>query len=219
MADFVSKAFAPRMLTASATLAAYREGFFPMGCGDGMMRWFSPNPRGVIPLDKWRAPHGFRRVFHRLNFEAAVDRAFGDVMAGCMDREETWMGPDIVRVYSQLHAAGAAHSVETWADGRLVGGLYGVRIGGVFFGESMFSRVSEASKFALVVLMEILRANGFGLLDVQWVTPHLAGFGAVEISRAVYLRMLRRNISRSCPFPAPGVVPSAAIALRHRQTG
>lgn len=202
------------MLTDKATLAAYREGFFPMSCGDGLMRWFSPDPRGVIPLEKFRVPHGFRRALGRLDFSATVDAAFADVMAGCMEREETWIDPDIVRVYTQLHAVGVAHSIETWAAGRLAGGLYGVRLGGVFFGESMFSRVSEASKFALVTLAEILRTGGFGLLDVQWVTPHLAGFGAIGVTRAVYLRMLRRHISRSCPFPGPG-----AMSLRHRQNG
>lgn len=202
MADLVSKPFLPRFLTADAVVRAYREGFFPMACGDGRLRWFSPDPRGIIPLDKFRLPRGFRRIRGKLGFRVTVDAAFDEVVAGCADREETWIDSSIARVYAQLHGQGMAHSVEVWSGERLVGGLYGVRLGGAFFGESMFSRASEASKLALAVLMQTLRERGFGLLDIQWVTDHLAGFGAVEVERSVYLRLLRRAIGRDCAFPA-----------------
>ena len=145
----------------------------------------------------------------------SVDAAFGDVVAGCADRAETWIDPSIARVYSELHRRGMAHSVEVWASGRLVGGLYGVRLGGAFFGESMFSRASEASKLALAVLLQMLRERGFGLLDIQWVTDHLAGFGAVEVERSVYLRLLRHAIGRDCAFPAD---VTGATSPRRRQT-
>ncbi len=206
MADIVSQAFPPDRLTAGAVLRAYREGFFPMACGDGVMRWFSPDPRGIMPLEDFHLPHGFRRIVRRTDFRATVDMAFGEVVAGCADRAETWIDPAIARVYAGLHALGAAHSVEIWSAGVLAGGLYGVRIGGAFFGESMFSRVSEASKTALLVLAEILRGRGFRLLDIQWVTDHLRGFGAVEVERPVYLALLQNALEQACAFPQPGPV-------------
>ncbi len=172
-------------------------------------------------------PRGFRRACRRMDFSVTADTSFDEVVAGCADRAETWIDPAIARVYSQLHAQGMAHSLEVWSGGRLVGGLYGVRLGGAFFGESMFSRVSEASKLGLAVLAGILRERGFGLLDIQWVTDHLAGFGAVEVRRGVYLRILSRALARTCSFPGPGPVLEAgappvftgAISTRHRQTG
>ena len=206
MADIVSQSFPPDRLTAGAVLRAYREGFFPMACGDGVMRWFSPDPRGIMPLEDFHVPHGLRRVLRRTDFRATVDMAFGEVVAGCADRAETWIDPAIARVYGVLHERGAAHSVEIWSAGVLAGGLYGVRIGGAFFGESMFSRVSEASKTALVVLAEILRVCGFRLLDIQWVTDHLRRFGAVEVERPVYLDLLQNATGQTCAFPAPGPV-------------
>ncbi len=196
-----------------------------MACGDARLRWFSPDPRGIIPLEKFHMPHGFRRACRGMNFSVTADMAFDDVVTGCADRAETWIDPAIARVYSQLHEQGMAHSVEVWSGGCLVGGLYGVRLGGAFFGESMFSRASEASKLALAVLVGILRERGFGLLDIQWVTDHLAGFGAVEVRREIYLRLLRRAIGRACSFPEPGTVLEAgaplvfrgAISTRRRQ--
>ena len=204
MPDIVSQSFLPGRLTAVSVLRAYRDGYFPMACGDGRLRWFSPDPRGILPIDSFRLPRGFRRALRRLSFSVTVDTAFSDVVQGCADREETWIDPSIARVYAQLHAQGLAHSIEVWSGGVLVGGLYGVQQGGAFFGESMFSRVSEASKVALLALVEILRAGGFGLLDIQWVTGHLANFGAVEVRRPIYLEMLREAMFRPCVFPAPG---------------
>lgn len=211
MPDLVSQSFVPERLTAVSVLCAYRDGFFPMACGDGRMRWFSPDPRGVIPLDEFHLPHGFRRILPKLDFEVTVNAAFDDVVAGCADRSETWIDSSIARVYSDLHAAGAAHSVEAWLGGRLCGGLYGVQIGGAFFGESMFSRTSEASKVALMALVRILRACGFGLLDIQWVTDHLESFGACEIRRATYLTLLRAAMESECAFPTAGPVDVSGL--------
>ena len=204
MSDLVSQSFPPERLTAVSVLRAYRDGFFPMACGDGRLRWFSPDPRGILPLDGFHLPHGFRRVLPRLGVTVTVNTAFDDVVAGCAGRPETWIDPAIARVYTELHGQGAAHSVEVWSGARLVGGLYGVQLGGAFFGESMFSRVSEASKVALLALVGTLRAQGFGLLDIQWVTDHLENFGAVEIRRPVYLNYLREAMMRTCFFPIAG---------------
>jgi len=207
MSDLVSQSFPPERLSAVSVLRAYRDGFFPMACGDGRLRWFSPDPRGVLPLENFRLPRGFRRALPRLDFTVTVNTAFEEVVAGCADRPETWIDPAIARVYAELHAQGAAHSVEVWSRGSLAGGLYGVQVGGAFFGESMFSRVSEASKLALLSLVEILRERQFGLLDIQWVTDHLEMFGAVEVRRAVYLRMLQDALVQDCIFHAPGQWP------------
>lgn len=215
MSDLVSQSFPPERLTAVSVLRAYRDGFFPMGCGDGRLRWFSPDPRGILPLDGFHLPHGFRRVLPRLGFTVSVDLAFPEVVAGCADRPETWIDPAIARVYADLFAARSAHSVEVWQGGNLVGGLYGVRLGGVFFGESMFSRVREASKVALLALVGLLRAQQFGLLDIQWVTDHLENFGAVEIRRPVYLNYLREAMVRPCSFPPPGEVHLAELPRQH----
>ena len=211
MSDLVSQSFPPERLTAVSVLRAYRDGFFPMACGDGRLRWFSPDPRGILPLDGFHLPHGFRRALPGVAFTVTVNTAFDDVVSGCADRPETWIDPAIARVYTELHAQRSAHSVEVWSGGRLAGGLYGVQLGGAFFGESMFSRVSEASKVALLALVGILRARGFGLLDIQWVTDHLENFGAVEIRRPVYLNYLREAMMTPCFFPAPGEVQVAEM--------
>lgn len=215
MSDLVSQSFPPERLTAVSVLRAYRDGFFPMACGDGRLRWFSPDPRGILPLDGFHLPHGFRRILPKLEFSVTVDIAFDQVVSGCAGRPETWIDPAIARVYTELYRQGAAHSVEVWQGGRLVGGLYGVQLGGAFFGESMFSHVSEASKVALLALVGILRARGFGLLDIQWVTDHLENFGAVEIRRPVYLNYLRDAMMNPCAFPAPGEVRLAEMPRQH----
>lgn len=203
MADYISRPFPPKRLSAASVLWVYREGFFPMACGDGRLRWFSPDPRGVLPLDKFKIPHGSRRGLATSGFRVTVNTAFTEVVSGCADRSETWIDATIARVYADLHAQGSAHSVEVWLDETLVGGLYGVQMGGAFFGESMFSRVSGASKHALVTLVEILRERGFRLLDIQWVTRHLEMFGATEVPRSVYLRMLAEALSLDCVFRVP----------------
>lgn len=182
-------------------IAAYRGGMFPMAMDNrGEIGWFSPDPRGILPLDEFHIPHGLKRTLRRNPFEVRVDTAFPEVMAGCADRRTTWISREIVTSYEKLHELGYAHSVETWQEGRLVGGLYGVSIGGAFFGESMFSRVTDASKVALVALVERLRERQFQILDTQWTTEHLGRFGCREIPRHEYLRMLNRALLVTTSF-------------------
>jgi len=182
-------------------LAAYASGYFPMAVETGEIGWFSPDPRGVLPLDGFHAPRRLQRLVRQERFEIRIDTAFAEVVQACADRGDgSWINDEIVESYTELNRLGAAHSVETWRDGRLAGGLYGVALGGAFFGESMFHRETDASKVALVALADRLVARGYRLLDVQWVTPHLASFGAIEISRRTYLRRLRAAVEVRCEF-------------------
>jgi leucyl/phenylalanyl-tRNA---protein transferase len=176
-------------------LQGYRLGVFPMAMEDGAIEWFSPDPRGVIPLDGFHIPHALKRVLRRRLFEVRIDTAFEHVMRRCAERDETWINEEIIASYTHLHGLGCAHSVETWQDGKLVGGLYGVAIGGAFFGESMFHNVTDASKVALCALVDRLRAQRFVLLDTQWLTPHLERFGGVAISRRQYMYLLTRAVA------------------------
>jgi len=180
-------------------LELYARGFFPMAGPDGL-RLFSPDPRGIIPLEGFRIPHGTRRTLRDPAWEVRIDTAFEQVLLACAEREETWIDETIFHSYAALHRLGHAHSVEVWRDRQLAGGLYGVRIGAAFFGESMFHRVTGASKVALCHLVDILRRGGFLLLDTQWVTPHIAGFGATEIPRADYLARLAEATGRNARF-------------------
>jgi leucyl/phenylalanyl-tRNA--protein transferase len=184
-------------------LNAYRQGAFPMALMPGDIRWFSPQQRGILPFEDFHVPHGTRRALKDAAWEIRVDTAFGAVMRECAKRKDTWIDGIILESYGRLHALGHAHSVEVWREGRLAGGLYGVAIGGAFFGESMFHRATNASKVALVWLVRILQAGGFCLLDTQWNTPHLAQFGAIEISRARYLRLLARAVDAPAAFRWP----------------
>jgi len=187
-------------LDAEVLLHAYASGLFPMALdgdedpddkGQGSeIGWFSPDPRGVIPLEEFHIPRGLRRVLRKQPFETRVNSDFAAVIDGCADRSETWISTDIRDSYIELHKRGFAHSVESWRDGKLVGGLYGVSMAGAFFGESMFSLESEASKIALVALVERLRKRGFTLLDTQWSNAHLTQFGCREIPRDEYLAQL-----------------------------
>lgn len=175
-------------------LLAYRTGLFPMPVGEHLA-WWSPDPRGVIPLDGLRVSRSLRRSLRR--YRVTSDEAFDRVVEACADRSRPggWIDERIRHAYGVLHAMGWAHSVETWSDdGELVGGLYGVAVGGLFAGESMFSRATDASKVALVHLVDRLRRGGCALLDVQWLTPHLASLGAVEIPRPEYLGRLREAV-------------------------
>jgi leucyl/phenylalanyl-tRNA--protein transferase len=183
-------------------LEAYAQGYFPMAMPDGEIGWFSPESRGILPLGPRRWPHGVRRDLRKEPWEVRCDTAFPEVLRGCAERSETWINQVIHDSYTALFRAGKAHSVEVWLEGELVGGLYGVHLGGAFFGESMFSRRSGASKVALVWLVENLTAAGFSLLDTQWTTAHLGMFGGEEISRKAYLRCLRQAIRIQVPFPA-----------------
>ncbi len=183
-------------LAPGTLLTAYRTGLFPMPIGRGRTGWWSPDPRGVIPIDGLRVSRSLRKSCTR--FEMRVNTCFRNVMERCGDprRPHGWITPKFVDAYEQLHRMGWAHSVETWRDGRLVGGLYGVRIGRLFAGESMFHVETDASKVALVWLVEWLRESGATLLDVQWRTDHLASLGAVEISRSDYLAALAHALAR-----------------------
>lgn len=179
-------------LTPELILEAYSRGIFPMADADGEIAWFSPDPRCIFPLDEFHVPRSTRQAVERGGFEIRIDTSFREVMLGCAAREDgTWISEEILEVYCALHDLGCAHSVEAWRDGQLAGGLYGVALGGAFFGESMFHRATNASKVALVALVERMKSRGFVLLDTQWITPHLAMFGATDIPREQYLHLLR----------------------------
>ena len=165
-----------------------------MAMEDDSIGWFSPDPRAIIPLDKFHVPHALRRVAGKKVFDVKIDNSFGEVIRGCAERKETWINREIIESYERLHELGYAHSVEAWSKDKLAGGLYGVAVGGAFFGESMFHRERDASKVALVALVERLRKRKFALLDTQWLTPHLEQFGAIEIPRAHYLKLLKRTV-------------------------
>src|SRR5690606_34197976 len=177
-----------------------------MGMPDGhgeSVQWFSPDPRGIIPLDAFHLPRRLARAMRDSSIDIRIDTAFSDVVAACAERGDddgTWITAEIEESYAALFDLGYAHSVEVWKDGRLAGGLYGVAVGCAFFGESMFHRERDASKMALAALVARLRERGFTLLDVQWVTPHLEQFGAVEIPRDEYLERLAAAVERECEF-------------------
>lgn len=184
-------------------LTAYCHGIFPMAVNQrGDIRWFSPDPRSLIPLDeKFHVPHGLKRTLKKNRFEVAMDRDFEGVMRACSTAHgSTWISKGLIRAYCELHRRGFAHSVETRLGGELAGGLYGVHIRGAFFGESMFHRVTDASKVALVALVARLRERGFLLLDTQWTTPHLEQFGTFEVPREDYLKRLEAALQRECVF-------------------
>jgi leucyl/phenylalanyl-tRNA--protein transferase len=186
-------------------LLAYGNGIFPWTTRP--LTWWSPDPRAIIPLGGLHVSRSLRKVLRRGPFTVTFDRSFRAVMEGCAEprpgRKETWITPAFITGYSRLFALGHAHSVEVWHDDRLIGGLYGVSIGGFFAGESMFSAEENASKTALVAMEERLRTAGFLLFDVQFVTPHLRSMGAVEISRAEYLERLQESVKRDADF-SPG---------------
>ena len=191
------------MIPTATLLEAYASGWFPMAVAPGEIRWYSPDPRGIIPLETFHVPRRLARALRGGRFEIRVDTAFADVIVACSQREDAdgnWIDQEIIDSYVNLHALGHAHSVEAWQDGELAGGLYGVAIGGAFFGESMFHHAADASKAALVALVDRLRARGFTLLDTQWVTDHLLQFGAIEIPRRRYLRLLDQALKVEATF-------------------
>ena len=204
-------------LSPEILLRAYAAGIFPMAesADDPELFWVDPKRRGVIPLDAFHVPRRLRRVVRQNIFTIRCDTAFEAVMHGCAEsndkRPNTWINDEILELYIGLFERGAAHSVECWHDGELVGGLYGVSLGGAFFGESMFSRVTDASKVALVHLVARLRHGGYRLLDTQFLTPHLAQFGAIEITRARYHRLLGEALRYRAAFPRD--LPAGAGAL------
>ena len=201
-------------LTPEILLRAYAAGIFPMAesADDPELFWVDPKRRGIIPLDAFHIPRRLRRLVRQNAFEVRCDSAFEEVMRGCAEssdkRPNTWINDEILELYAGLFERDAAHSVECWHEGELVGGLYGVSLGAAFFGESMFSRVTDASKVALVHLVARLRHGGYRLLDTQFLTPHLAQFGAIEISRARYHRLLADALNHRGVFPR--VLPAGA---------
>jgi leucyl/phenylalanyl-tRNA--protein transferase len=189
-------------LTPTLILRAYAAGVFPMADSaetDGVF-WVDPRQRGVFPLEAFHVPRRLARTIRSGRFTITIDRDFDAVIDACADRDETWINGDIRRLYVALHEMGYAHSVETRVQGRLVGGLYGVRMGAAFFGESMFHRMTDASKVALVHLVARLKAGGFRLLDSQFTTDHLARFGAVSIPREQYRQELEAALHRAADF-------------------
>jgi leucyl/phenylalanyl-tRNA--protein transferase len=195
-------------LTAETLLMAYASGVFPMAESqdDPEIFWVDPKLRGVVPLDGFHLSRSLARTIRRRRFHVTLDEAFGQVVDGCADREETWINRPIARLYGQLHRLGFAHSIEVWEGEVLAGGLYGVAMGGAFFGESMFSRRRDASKVAMAWTVAMLSEGGFALFDTQFLTDHLASLGGVEIGRDLYHARLRAALARSArmPWPAPG---------------
>jgi leucyl/phenylalanyl-tRNA--protein transferase len=194
------------VISTELLLAAYASGWFPMADEEGVISWYSPDPRGIMPIETFHIPSRLQRVVRKGTLQVEIDRAFEEVMRACAEAERepgdtgTWISEEIIESYCALHAQGFAHSVEVRQDGLLVGGLYGVALGGAFFGESMFHRATDASKVALVALVARLRSHGFVLLDTQWVTAHLQQFGAIEITRPQYLRLLERSLKLDVRF-------------------
>jgi leucyl/phenylalanyl-tRNA--protein transferase len=185
-------------------LSAYMQGVFPMADEDGEIFWYDPDPRAILPLDNFHVSRSLQRTVRQGRFEVRLDSSFADVIHACAmpqeDRHSTWISKDIVDGYVDLHRLGYAHSVETWMEGELVGGLYGVALNGLFAGESMFSTRRDASKIALVYLVKHLRNKGFTLLDIQFMTDHLQRFGAVEIPRGEYHARLARAVRLPVSF-------------------
>ena len=188
-------------LDPSLLLKAYAAGIFPMADGRDAANiyWVEPKRRGILPLGDFRLSRSLAKTLKSGRFETTLDHAFGDVVAMCAtaapDRPSTWINTQIETAVTQLHNVGNAHSIETWLDGELVGGLYGIRLGSAFFGESMFSRATDASKVALAHLVARMRTGGFTLLDCQFITPHLATLGAVEVARNHYMTLLSSALS------------------------
>ncbi len=189
------------ILTPELVLRAYERGYFPMADPQtGEIAFYSPDPRAIIPLDGVRISRSLRQTIRKGLYEVRVNTAFEAVIRGCAERPNSWISEEIIAVYTELHYLGVAHSVEAWYGEELAGGLYGVALGGAFFGESMFTRRRDASKVAFVALVERLRQRGFVLLDAQYLNPHTRRLGAVEIPRQEYLRRLAIALRLPCRF-------------------
>ncbi|MDO9524438.1 MAG: leucyl/phenylalanyl-tRNA--protein transferase [Gemmobacter sp.] len=207
-------------LTAKHLLQGYAMGIFPMAASrdDPTVHWVDPRHRGILPLDKFHISRSLARSIMREDYEIRTDSDFAGVVAACGDRPETWINPEIHNLYLDLHREGFAHSLEVW-DGDLIGGVYGVVLGTAFFGESMFSRRTDASKIALAWLVHRLRAGGFTLFDTQFQTPHLASLGAVEITRGRYRTKLAKALEGRAQFDPAGYAPNRySVTQRSTQT-
>ncbi|WP_072143715.1 leucyl/phenylalanyl-tRNA--protein transferase [Pseudanabaena sp. 'Roaring Creek'] len=183
-------------------IEGYTQGYFLMSEGDGQpIEWYYTNSRTLIPLDqRFRYPKSLQRVLNQNRFEVRIDTAFEQVVDGCADRETTWISTELRSLYSNLHQAGWAHSFETWQGDRLAGGILGIAIRGVFIGESMFFKIPDGSKVAMVKLVEHLRSQGYGLFDAQLMNPHLERFGAFETNDETYQKLLQAALQRACSF-------------------
>ena len=197
------------ILSADDLIYGYMNGIFPMADSDTTLYWYSPDPRAIIPIDTYQSPKSLRPVLNKKRFEVRINTNFEAVMRGCAapreDDEGTWISEEIIGAYTKLHGMGFAHSVETYIDNSLVGGLYGVSIGAAFFGESMFHRVSDASKVAFHYLIEILRQQQFELLDTQFLNDNVRRFGAIEISKSEYIRRLKKAVDKRVKFTGGSV--------------
>lgn len=190
-----------RDLTAKIAEAGYRQGIFPMAAPSyQVITWHQPDPRAIIPLDAFHLSRRLKKKLRKGFFEVTFDRDFLGVMQGCAEGRPVWISRKFLEVYGEMHRCGKAHSVEVWREGQLAGGTYGVHLGGAFFAESKFHRVTDASKAALAALVERLRERDFALLDVQYLTPHLKQFGTLEIPCAEYLKRLKSALARKCVF-------------------
>ncbi|MEN9730268.1 MAG: hypothetical protein RLZ91_1385 [Bacteroidota bacterium] len=194
-------------LSAEALIYAYTSGVFPMAEADGTIYWYRPDPRAIIPIDTYKPAKSLKPILNRGQFELRINTQFEAVMRACAAprayEQETWISEEIIQAYVELHAMGFAHSVEVYEHGELVGGLYGVHIGSVFFGESMFMKVSNASKVAFHHLIEILRANEFSLLDTQFMNDNVQRYGAIEIKRTQYEKLLTKALMKASEFKLP----------------
>ncbi len=204
------------MLTPQMMLAGYGRGVFPMAESrdDPELHWVDPRRRGVIPLHGFHISRSLSRKILAENYTIRTNSAFTDVVKACAGRDETWINDTLQRLYKQLHLLKSAHSIEVWQDGALTGGVFGLTLGAAFFGESMFSRRTDASKIALAYLTDRLRTAGFALFDAQFITPHLRSLGAVEISRAEYHDRLAAALRRSADFDAAGGPPSPQLLVQ-----
>jgi leucyl/phenylalanyl-tRNA--protein transferase len=207
------------VITPELLLNAYAAGIFPMAetRDDPDVFWVDPRRRGIFPLERFHISRSLARRMRRWPHSVSINRAFGDVVDACADRNETWINAEIRSLYLQLHRMGHAHALEIWEDDALVGGVYGVTLGAAFFGESMFSRRTDASKVALAYLVDRLRQGGFRLFDAQFLTPHLASLGAIEVTRAEYHRQLEKAIAGHGDFITPPL-PDTPQAVVQRMT-
>jgi leucyl/phenylalanyl-tRNA---protein transferase len=196
-----------KIIPAELLLAAYSAAYFPMADSDnGEIHWYSPDPRAFFPLDSFKIPRSLKQTIKKKIFETRINTSFENVIRNCANRKETWISEEIILSYIELHQLGYAHSVESWHKNGLVGGLYGVALGGAFFGESMFSLMKDASKVALVALAEKLKERNFILLDSQYTTPHLKKFGIIEMPRNAYLKELKTALSIQTSFISDSTV-------------
>lgn len=205
-------------LSADDLIYGYMNGIFPMADSDGTLYWYSPDPRAIIPIDTYKPSKSLRPILNKSYFEIRINHDFEGVMRGCASPREgdevTWISQEIIAAYTELHHLGFAHSVETYLENQLVGGLYGVSIGAAFFGESMFHTVSNASKVAFHYLIEILKQRGFELLDTQFINDNVRRYGAIEIPKSEYIRLLKRAVSRKARFTDSAASPIFNISRK-----